>query len=324
MKIIKTKRNEMSKNIFRIAEWSMFVVVVTILSLCFYLAQPVKTSCVLFLPSGSQTAIISYLHKNGIDLNLLDRYLLKFFGHPQQGWIDIGTNRLTKADLLFKITHAKAAMVKVTLVPGETSELFISQLAKKLRLDRKKLSLAYKKYSPYMDGVIWPDTYYIPIGISEEHLMHYLITKSLDRHKLLAKKFFGVYNETRWFRYVTIASIIQKEAANRDEMPIISAVIYNRLRKHMHLQMDGTLNYGKYSHIKVTKRRINRDKSYFNTYKHKGLPPSPVGSVSIYALKAAIKPANVKYLYFVKGRNGRHIFTKSYRSHLKALKSVNK
>ncbi|WOE68881.1 endolytic transglycosylase MltG [Hydrogenimonas thermophila] len=314
----------MSKNILRIVEWSIFVVVVIILSLCFYLTQPVKTSLVLFLPSGSQTAIISYLHKNGIDLNLLDKYLLRFFGYPQQGWIEIGTTRLTKADLLYKITHAKAAIVKVTLVPGETSELFISQLAKKLGLDKRKLFVAYKKYAPYMDGVIWPDTYYIPMGISEEHLMNYLISKSIERHKRLAKKIFGVYNETKWFRYVTIASIIQKEAANKDEMPIISAVIYNRLRKHMRLQMDGTLNYGKYSHIKVTKRRIKSDKSHFNTYKYKGLPPTPVGSVSLYALKAAIKPANVNYLYFVKGKNGRHIFTKSYKSHLKALKSVNK
>jgi len=302
----------------------MFAVVVIILSLCFYLTQPVKTSLVLFLPSGSQTAIIAYLHKNGIDLNLLDKYLLNFFGYPQQGWIDIGTNRLTKADLLYKITHAKAAIVKVTLIPGETSELFIIQLAKKLGLDKRKLNIAYKKYSPYTDGVIWPDTYYIPIGISEEHLIYYLITKSIERHKFLAKKIFGVYNERKWFRYVTIASIIQKEAANEDEMPIVSAVIYNRMRKNMRLQMDGTLNYGKYSHIKVTKRRINNDKSYFNTYKHKGLPPSPVGSVSIHALKAAIKPANVDYLYFVKGKNGRHIFTKRYKSHLKALKSVNK
>jgi len=250
---------------------------------------------------------------------LFDGYILKSLGYPQKGWIDVGANTLTKADLLYKITHAKAAVVKVTLVPGETSELFISLLAKKLKLDRKKLSLAYKKYSPYIDGVIWPDTYHIPMGINEEYLIRYLITKSIKRHKLLAKKIFGVYNKTKWFYYVTIASIIQKEAANKDEMPIIAGVIYNRLKKRMYLQMDGTLNYGKYSHIKVTRRRIDSDNSRFNTYKYKGLPPSPVGSVSIYALKAAIKPAKIDYLYFVKGKNGKHIFTKSYKSHLKAI-----
>jgi len=294
------------------------------MSLCFYLAQPVKSSRVLYLPSGSGETIIAYLHRNGIDLNRFDRYLLKFFGYPQQGWIDIGSNYLTKADLLYKITHAKAAMTKVTLIPGETRELFFMQLAKHLHLDKSRLDHAYKQYAPYPDGVIWPDTYYIPIGISEEHLIYYLVNRSLKRHEALANKFFGLYNPTKWFRYVTIASIIQKEAADTQEMPLISAVIYNRLRKRMPLQMDGTLNYGKYSHVKVTKRRIRGDRSHFNTYKHKGLPPWPVGSVSLDALKAAIKPANVDYLYFVKGKNGKHIFTKRYSSHLRAIKSVNK
>ena len=49
----------------------------------------------------------------------------------------------------------------------------------------------------------------------------------------------------------------------------------------MRLQMDGTLNYGKYSHVKVTPERIREDNSTFNTYKHKGLPSSPIGAVSI-------------------------------------------
>jgi len=305
-------------------EWSIFAVVIIMMSLCFYLAQPVRSSRVLYLPSGSGETIIAYLHRNGIDLNRFDRYLLKFFGYPQQGWIDIGANYLTKADLLYKITHAKAAMTKVTLIPGETRELFFMQLAKQLDLNKSQLDDAYKEYAPYPDGVILPDTYYIPVGISEEHLIYYLVNRSLERHKRLAQKFFGLYRSKKWFRYVTIASIIQKEAANTQEMPLVSAVIYNRLRKKMPLQMDGTLNYGKYSHIKVTKRRIRGDRSQFNTYRHKGLPPYPVGSVSLDALKAAIKPANVDYLYFVKGKNGKHIFTKRYSSHLRAIKSVNK
>jgi len=62
--------------------------------------QPVKSSRVLYLPSGTGATIISYLHRGGIDVNRLDRHLLRFFGYPQQGWIDIGTTRLTKADFL--------------------------------------------------------------------------------------------------------------------------------------------------------------------------------------------------------------------------------
>ena len=53
----------------------------------------------------------------------------------------------------------------------------------------------------------------------------------------------------KWFKILTIASIIQKEAANDAEMPLVASVIYNRLDKGMRLQMDGTLNYGIYSHV---------------------------------------------------------------------------
>ncbi len=259
-----------------------------------------------------------------MDVNGLDRYLLKFFGYPQKGWIDIGSTQLAKGDLLYRLTHAKAAMTEVTLIPGETREIFFRDLAQELSLDLKRLDAAYEKYAPFEDGVIFPDTYYIPMGISEEHLVYYLVGRSLARHEDLAKKFFGIYNPKKWFRYVTIASIIQKEAADETEMPIVSAVIYNRLKKRMPLQMDGALNYGGYSHVKVTKRRIQTDKTRFNTYKYRGLPPYPVGSVSLAAIKAAIKPARKEYLYFVKGKNGKHIFTKSYKSHLRAIKSVNK
>jgi UPF0755 protein len=294
------------------------------ISLAYYLMQPVRSSRVIYLPSGSGASIITYLHKAGYDVNGLDRLLLRLFGYPQHGWIDIGATRLSKGDFLYRLTHAKAAMTEVTLIPGETKEIFLQQLAGRLGLDEGKLEKAYGEYAPYPDGVIWPDTYYVPKGITEKHLMRYLVLRSLRRHEELAKKFFGVYNPTKWFRYVTIASIIQKEAADESEMPLISGVIYNRLKKRMPLQMDGALNYGKYSHVKVTRRRIDEDTTPFNTYKFKGLPPWPVGSVSLAALKAAIKPAKTSYLYFVKGKNGKHIFTKRYSAHMKAVKSVNK
>ena len=86
--------------------------------------------------------------------------------------------------------------------------------------------------------------------------------------------------------------------------------------------MDGTLNYGKYSHIKVTPERIRKDTSRFNTYKHKGLPPSPIGAVSFDAIIAAIKPAQTDYLYFMKNNQGTHDFTKSYSTHRRNIEKA--
>lgn len=250
---------------------------------------------------------------------------MRFIGSPQSGWIDIGSSKLSRGDFLYRLTKAKAALVKVTLIPGETTDIFLKESAKLLNLDIKKLNSLYKKYSPYPEGVLIPETYYIPKGIDEEHFIYYLIYSSLKKHKKISEKLFGNFNKRAWFtKYITIASIIQKEAADKKEMPLVSAVIYNRLKLKMPLQMDGTLNYGRYSHIRVTKKRIRDDSSPFNTYKNIGLPPYPVCNPGIEAIKAAIFPANIKYLYFVKNKRGKHLFARSYKEHLKNIKSVQK
>ena len=139
----------------------------------------------------------------------------------------------------------------------------------------------------------------------------------------MAKAHYGDYNRTQWQRILTIASIIQKEAADKAEMPLVSSVIHNRLTKEMRLQMDGTLNYGKYSHVKVTPARIRDDNTTFNTYKHKGLPDSPVASVSTAAIEAAIQPATTDYLYFMRNKKtGRHDFATSFKAHRKNIRRV--
>jgi UPF0755 protein len=88
--------------------------------------------------------------------------------------------------------------------------------------------------------------------------------------------------------------------------------------------MDGSLNYGKYSHIKITSKRIRKDKSKYNTYMYKGLPPYPVCNVSFDAIKAAIFPAHTSYLYFMKQKNKKHAFSSTYKGHIQNIKNVTK
>jgi len=151
-------------------------------------------------------------------------------------------------------------------------------------------------------------------------LIHYLVNYALKQHKKTSMKIFGKFDKKNWFRYLIIASIIEKEAGSKKEMPLVSSVIYNRLKKGMKLQMDGTLNYGKYSRIKVTPNRINEDMSRYNTYKYKGLPPHPVSSASNEAILAAIFPKKTNYLYFVRTQKGKHTFSETYKEHLRNIK----
>ena len=184
-------------------------------------------------------------------------------GSPQSGWIHIGKNELNRVDFLYKLTNAKAVISKVTLIPGETSTIFFDILAKTLHLDAEKLSKYYHQFSAYPESGIYADTYYVPFGIKEKHLMHFLVRESNKKYKAFSEKIYGTYDEKQWLKVLVMASIIQKEAANNEEMPLVSSVIHNRLKKKMRLQMDGTLNYGKYSHIKITPERIRDDNSSF-------------------------------------------------------------
>jgi len=296
----------------------------SIMFVIYYLVQPLHTSKVLHIPSGSISAIVTHLQGKNIPLTMIDKTFLRFLGNPQQGWIYMGSKNMTHGDFLYKLTHAKAAMISVTLIPGETTYGFSQQLASELDLDAKTLYKNFNKYAPYKEGALVPDTYKLPIGIEEKGVAIHLLRSSALRHKAWSQKIFGTYNKRKWMQYLIMASVIQKEAANKQEMPIVSSVIYNRLKKGMKLQMDGTLNYGKYSHVKVISQRIRSDKSHYNTYKYKGLPPLPVCNVELSAIKAAIFPAKTKYLYFMKSKKGTHDFSRYYSTHLRNIRAATK
>jgi len=312
------------KRIFRIVEWVARIALFIFISFIFYTTIPVKTTSALFIPQGSVSSIITQLSKRGYALSRVDTYLLVMMGKPQSGWITIGQTHLNRIDFLYKLVTAKAQMLEVTLIPGETTTLFLQETASDLLLDRDKLQRYTDRYASYKEAGIYANTYHVPFGIKEKHLILFLTSQTDKKYQELSEKVYGTYDKKNWNRLLTIASIIQKEAANSKEMPIVSSVIYNRLRKRMALQMDGTLNYGKYSHIKITPERIRNDKSRFNTYKFKGLPPYPVCAVSFDAIRAAMKPAKTDYLYFMKNSRGTHDFSTSFIQHRKNIKKVKK
>jgi UPF0755 protein len=264
------------------------------------------------------------MQAENIDVSPLDAFCMRFIGLPQQGWIDIGTTSLTHADFLKRVATAKAAMLNVTLIPGETTYLFLQELAKALELDHDRLMQAFKKQSPYKEGAFVPDTYKLPKGITEEEVIAVLLERSQKTMRAWSQKIFGTYNEAKWYKYLILASVIQKEAASVEEMPIVGSVIQNRLNKGMKLQMDGTLNYGIYSHVKITPERIRNDNTAYNTYKFKGIPADPVCNVSLSAIRAAIFPATTDYLYFMKNKKGKHDFTRYYSTHIGNVKRVTK
>lgn len=305
----------MEKKLIRIIDLFLSLGFFLSISILFYLNLRIYTSEVIQLPRGSIKNIVAYLQSQKIDINGLDSLILRLYGKPQSGWIDLGKQEMSKGEFLYKLTRAKSPHKEIKLIPGETMEFFISQISEVLHIPQEELWEAYRAQVECEDGNIIPQTHKIPYAITPKELFAYLIGYSKKQYDNIAKEHGYDVNSKEWKRILSIASIIQKEAANKEEMPLVSAVIYNRLKKGMRLQMDGSLNYGEFSHQKITPKRIREDSTPFNTYRYFGVPPCPCGSISQDALLAAISPAKVPYLYFVRNKNGVHSFSTNYKEH---------
>jgi UPF0755 protein len=124
---------------------------------------------------------------------------------------------------------------------------------------------------------------------------------------------------------VTLASIVEKETGVPEERPLIAAVFHNRLRRRMRLETDPTVIYGIPNFDGNIKKKHLLDKSNpYNTYKIMGLPPGPIASPGIDALRAVLEPAESEYLYFVSRNDGTHHFSNSYREHVNAVNRYQK
>lgn len=120
---------------------------------------------------------------------------------------------------------------------------------------------------------------------------------------------------------LTVASLIEREVALDEERPIVSGVIYNRLKQGMPLQIDATIQY---LFDKPKDRLFEKDlkiESPYNTYLNKGLPPGPIASPSLDSIKAAIYPVDTKYLFYVTKKDGSkgHLFAETFEQHRKNI-----
>lgn len=169
-----------------------------------------------------------------------------------------------------------------------------------------------------LEGYLFPETY---TYTSDTSLRQFLTTMVEQFKKQVTPELLSAARQQGLDRQqlVTLASIIQKEAGNIVEMPLISAVFHNRLRLGIPLQADPTVIYGiKDFDGNLTRRDLMADTPY-NTYKHRGLPPGPIASPGLDALQAAADPADVKYLYFVSKGDGSHVFNTTLKEHNRAV-----
>jgi UPF0755 protein len=175
-----------------------------------------------------------------------------------------------------------------------------------------------------LEGFLFPATYELPRHPAASELAAEMVHKFKEQWKRIppppagATLKEGDHRDVN--RIVTLASLVERETPRPEERPLVAGAFENRLRKGMRLQCDPTVIYGMERLGKYNGSLSGRDLAFdspYNTYEHAGLPPGPIGNPGEASLRAALRPADTKYLYFVANTQGGHFFSATLAEHNK-------
>lgn len=228
--------------------------------------------------------------------------------------------RMSTPAILGHLARGDATHQRITIPEGKDSRWIARELAAKgvcseaAFLGLVKTPSAFSAGFPLprttLEGYLFPATYDLPPTTGARDAIKTMLSAFGVRAGSLARS-------PKLADWVKIASLIELEARVDQDHPLISAVIHNRLKKGMPLQIDATVLYAQgkwkdrvfYSDLKVD--------SPYNTYRNRGLPPTPICNPGEKSLRAAAKPAPVNYLYYVAMPDGSHKFSASYNEFLR-------
>ncbi len=240
------------------------------------------------------------------------------------------TRPMTPGEVFDKIIAGDVYYHRVTILEGWRSDEILAQFVRSGFGTADEYLEAFRDTSPIADldeeavdleGYLFPDTYRLEKGTPPR----VIIDRMVDRFR---EVFLPAWIEEAhrlgltMRQAVTMASLVERETSSADEDPLVSSVFHNRLRRGMMLQCDPTVIYAMAmrnaydGNIRKDDLRID---SRYNTYRHFGLPPGPIGNPGAEALRAATQPADTDYLYFVSMNTGRHKFSRTLGEHNRAV-----
>ena len=189
----------------------------------------------------------------------------------------------------------------------------------------KSLSFARSLNIPgnTLEGYLYPETYRFTPRSSAESVIRAMV--GIFKQRTQDIDFSRAPQNLTPHQVIILASIVEKETGASRERATIAGVFVNRLRNKMRLQSDPTTIYGIFENFNGNLRKKHLlQKTPYNTYKINGLPIGPISNPGIESIRAVLSPAEHKYLYFVSRNDGIHVFSKSYRDHLKAVNKYQK
>lgn len=242
------------------------------------------------------------------------------------------TTSMLPTEVLTKLQDGKIYFRTAAIPEGYTLRQIADLLAEQGLVDKEKFlafvfsadtAAEFKVEAQSLEGYLFPNTYYIHRGMEEKAIVQEMVKEfwqvmTPDLQEEIRRKGFTVHE------IVTLASIVEKEARVPEERELIAAVYHNRLKIKMKLDSDPTVIYGIDDFDGNLTRAHLQTETAYNTYKRRGLPPGPIANPGKSSILAAIRPAEVKYLYFVARNDGTHQFSHTYQEHLRAVREYQK
>ena len=320
---------------------------VLLLVLFFYLNSPVEPGSskridfVVGVGEPSSSVVVR-LEKKGLIRNAIfarSVLLLKGWDRKVKRGVYSLSPSMTTYAILSTLVHGRVKLIQITVPEGYTMYQIASLMEEKGFFDAREFlelcksrrfmerlrlkGIGAPEEAKSLEGYLFPDTYYLPEEITPEELITIMNRNFWRVFKKYEKRALEIYGGIH--PAVTMASLVEKEAAVDRERPIIAAVFLNRLRRGIPLQSDPSVLYAKgiYTYRRVFYRDLKYDSPY-NTYLHRGLPPGPICNPGEASIRASVYPADVDYLYFVSRGDGTHAFAKTKEEHIRNIRKYRK
>jgi len=286
------------------------------------------------VPHGASQRYVAYLlQKNGVVRSAL---AVRIYArqHPKrtlQAGEYFFDHAMAGRDVFWKLANGEVFQQPFTVREGET----VFDIARELEAGKfmRAGDFLYAAGDPALirdfapgaqtlEGFLFPATYELPRHPAASELTAEMVRKFKEEWKRIGSSSAGGPTDEGDHRavnrIVTLASLVERETPKPEERPLVAGAFENRLRKGMRLQCDPTVIYGMERLGKYNGSLSGKDLQFdspYNTYEHGGLPPGPIGNPGEASLRAALRPAETNYLYFVANTQGGHFFSATLAEH---------
>lgn len=225
---------------------------------------------------------------------------------------------LSVIEVAFRISGKEFGVekIKVTFPEGFSIKEMSSRLEKSFpTID----SARFEELVRNNEGYLFPDTYSFFPSVREEMIIETMKQNFVRKLAPFEKEIEG--SERTKEEIIIMASLLEKEARGSEDRQVISGILWKRLDRGMRLQVDAPFLYliGKES-SELTRADLQIDSPY-NTYRYLGLPPTPINNPGIDAIKAALRPEESPYLFYLHDKEGNVYYGKTYAEHLQNIKN---